>query len=319
MTEIGFGTWSWGNKLLWGYKSNRDDKLLKETFIKAIECGLILIDTADSYGIGKDTGRSEVLIGNFIQDIDYKKRKKIIIATKLAPYPWRLGRNGFKKAFFASKYRLKGNLNRIQLHWSTSNYAPWQEAGLIDGLGDLYEDGEISEIGISNTGPLRLKWMHKRLLERGIKIKSLQIQMSLLSPEPQKNNEIKNVCKELDIDLIAYSPLALGILAIPPEKEVSPETYLRKSIFKRILPSSKIIRKALKDIGKDHNASQSEVALNWCRAHGAIPIPGIRTPKQAAEASSALQWKLNNEEKKYLDNLSNNCQARMPRNPFTSK
>ena len=138
------------------------------------------------------------------------------MATKLAPYPWRLGRQGFKAAFNASKIRLQGKLDRVQLHWSTARYAPWQEVQLMDGIADLYESGFIPQIGISNMGPNRLRYFHNRLIMRGIPLKSLQIQFSLLSPEPKKFVHIKDVCKELDIELLAYSPLALGVLAIPP-------------------------------------------------------------------------------------------------------
>ena len=46
-------------------------------------------------------------------------------------------------------------------------------------------------------GPLRLKWVHKRLQERGIPLKSVQIQFSLLSPEPNKSTEIKMIINKL--------------------------------------------------------------------------------------------------------------------------
>ena len=49
---IGMGTWAWGNKLVWGYKPETDDILLKKTFFDAIDGGLDLVDTADSYGTG---------------------------------------------------------------------------------------------------------------------------------------------------------------------------------------------------------------------------------------------------------------------------
>ena len=136
MTSIGFGTWAWGNKLLWGYRLNQQDDVLQNTFNEAVNQGLKFIDTADSYGIGNLNGRSEELLGKFFKKLPPSKHKEFIVATKLAPYPWRLGRNGFKPAFKASKARLKGKLDRVQLHWSTSRYAAWQEVQLIDGLAD---------------------------------------------------------------------------------------------------------------------------------------------------------------------------------------
>ncbi len=318
MSEIGFGTWSWGNQLLWGYSPNDHDQFLKEAFNAAIESGLDFIDTADSYGTGNLNGRSETLLGKYIHALPKHKKRSITIATKLAPFPWRIGRKGFYKAFFASKERLQNKIDRVQLHWSTSRYAPWQEAQLIDGLCDLYEKGLFSEIGVSNMGPLRLKWVHKRLQERGIPLKSVQIQFSLLSPEPNKSTEIKNVCKELNIEFLAYSPLALGILAIPPTQEIKPKTLLRRSIFNLLIPSTKELREGLHNIARNNNASQVQVALNWCRSHGTKPIPGIRKASHAIDIGKAIKWKITNSEKSLLDELSRNSKVRMPNNPFQS-
>lgn len=319
MSSIGFGTWAWGNKLLWGYNPEKDDKILEETFNEAVNRGLKFIDTADSYGTGKFNGRSEILLGKFLKKLSSNQSKNLIIATKLAPYPWRIGRKGFFHAFQASKERLQNKLDRVQLHWSTFKYAPWQEVQLIDGLADLFESGLISEIGISNMGPNRLRWFHNRLNLRGIPLKSLQIQFSLLSPQPQKQLELKEVCKELNIDLLAYSPLALGILSIPPSQtNINSATFLRRSVFQRLLPASINLRKGLRNIANDRGVSQSQVALNWCRSHNVIPIPGIRNPKQAKDAAEACKWDLNKKEKQILDNLSKDCKARMPNNPFQS-
>ena len=77
MTAIGFGTWSWGNKFLWGYNPKEHDKKLEETFNTAIRNGLNLIDTADSYGIGNLNGQSEKLLGKYISQLTEYQSKKI--------------------------------------------------------------------------------------------------------------------------------------------------------------------------------------------------------------------------------------------------
>ena len=315
MGNIGFGTWSWGNRFLWGYNPIRDDSVLKDTFKTAISAGLNLVDTADSYGTGAFNGRSESLLGDFIQDLPNKDKKNLIVATKLAPFPWRLGRSGFEKAFSQSKKRLKGKLDRVQLHWSTSRYAPWQESQLIDGLADLVDKKLVSEIGLSNFGPNKIKLFHQKLSDRGIKLKSLQIQMSLLSPP---DNRIINICRELNIDLIAYSPLALGILCISPEGKIPKTTILRSRLFKELLPKSEDLRREIKYISVTNNSSPAQVAINWCKSLGAIPIPGIRSVEQAVDISKALSWDLTKKEMTKLNELSRNCKKRMPQNPFFS-
>ena len=315
---IGFGTWAWGNKLVWGYKPETDDILLKKTFFNAIDGGLDLIDTADSYGTGSLFGQSEKLIGNFLEELPKRKIKRITIATKLAPFPWRIGRNGLHKAFQESNQRLKGHMKRVQLHWSTYRYAPWQEEQLLNGLGDLYEKGLIQEIGLSNTGPKRLIFLYQQLKKRGIKIQSIQMQFSLLTKPSLEDEKVKNICKENNIEYLAYSPLALGLLAIQPDKFPKPSTFLRQKLFQRILPKTKELRELLNDIGKKYSASQAQVALNWVRSHEAKPIVGIRNPEQANDAISALTWSLKNSEKERLDSYRNECLINMPQNPFTS-
>jgi pyridoxine 4-dehydrogenase len=71
-------------------------------------------------------------------------------------------------------------------------------------------------------------------------------------------------------------------------------------------------------IAAPHGASLAEVALNWCRAHGAMPIPGLRTPQQVDGAAAALSWQLTPPERLELDRLAQAAARRMPANPFQS-
>ena len=153
---------------------------------------------------------------------------------------------------------------------------------------------------------------------RCIKIKSIQIQFSLLTKPSSEEERIKNICNEFNIEFLAYSPLALGILSVPPDKSPKPSTILRQNLFQRILPRTQELRKLLQSIGKKHSASQAQVALNWIRSHNAKPIVGIRNPFQAKDASAALNWSLTKDEKESLDFLRNNSDVYMPQNPFKS-
>jgi len=67
VSPMGFGTWAWGNQLLWGYQESMDDDL-QQVFNMAVENGVNLFDTADSYGTGRFNGQSEKLLGKFIRD-----------------------------------------------------------------------------------------------------------------------------------------------------------------------------------------------------------------------------------------------------------
>jgi len=317
---IGVGTWAWGNQFLWGYDPAQD-ATLAACFRRAVELGLTFFDTADSYGTGRLRGRSEQLLGEFAAGLDPEKRSQLTLATKLAPFPWRLGRSGYLRAFEASRRRLRGKLDLVQLHWSTSRYAPWQEGPLLDGLADLVQQGEVAALGVSNMGPQRLRQVHAHLAQRQMPLRSLQIQLSLLCPTAVASAGVGEVCRELGIELIAYSPLALGLLGRPPGPLPPLPAGPRGWLWRRLWPGLQPLLEAMARIGAEHAATGDAVALNWCRAHGAMPIVGLRTPAQAEKAASALAWSLSPEQRQELDQLAVAASAagtRMPANPFQS-
>ena len=320
LNGIGFGTWAWGNKAVWGYDAQRDDARLRATFRQALSSGINLIDTADSYGTGSLNGRSEELLGEFIAELPALRRSQLTVATKLAPFPWRWGRRGFDAAFEASRTRLKGQLRRVQLHWSTARYAPWQEAGLLDGLADLVLCGRVDELGLSNLGPQGLASIHGRLAKRGVLLRSVQVQCSLLAPADDQLIELIAVSRDLDVEVLAYSPLAFGVLGCAPgAEETLPATWLRRRLFRRLLPASLELRDEMQAIAIERGASMVQVALNWCRALGTTPIPGLRTPDQARDVAAALQWSMSMQERQRLDAARQSCSERMPANPFQSR
>ena len=319
LNGIGFGTWAWGNQLVWGYDPHRDDALLESTFRQAIASGLSLIDTADSYGTGRLNGCSERLLGRFTAALPALRRSELCIATKLAPFPWRLGRRGLDRALQASLERLQGQLKRVQLHWSTARYAPWQETALLDGLADRVLDGTVAELGVSNVGPQRLLWMHERLAQRSVRLSSVQVQFSLLAPGDEDSQALLKLCCEREIEVLAYSPLAFGVVSQPPGTGVIKGTALRRRIFQRLLPASEELRQELNAIAEQRSVSMVQVALNWCRAKGTTPIPGLRSPQQAQDVAAALVWALDSDEVERLDRQRSRCQERMPANPFQSR
>jgi pyridoxine 4-dehydrogenase len=314
---IGVGTWAWGNTFLWGYEPGQD-AALEQGFRRCVDLGLHLFDSADSYGTGRFNGRSETLLGRFVAALPPERRIALTVATKLAPFPWRLGRRGFDRALEASRQRLLGKLDRVQLHWSTARYAPWQEGPLLEGLADAVRAGRVPQLGVSNLGPRRLRQVQARLAERGVPLRNLQVQASLLAPEPFRPGGLAEVCSELGVELIAYSPLALGLLARPPGPLPPLPRGPRALLFRRLWPGLQPLLETLQAIAAERRASQVAVALNWCRAHGALPIPGIRSANQAEAAAEALDWTLSASERQALDALAMAGPARMPANPFSS-
>ncbi|KAL6132243.1 hypothetical protein ACLB2K_070614 [Fragaria x ananassa] len=317
VSPMGFGTWAWGNQLLWGYQESMDSEL-QQVFNLAVDNGINLFDTADSYGTGRLNGKSEKLLGKFIREFQGQRRKDIVIATKFAAYPWRLTPGQFVNACNASLDRMQIEQIGIgQLHWSTANYAPLQERALWDGLVAMYDKGLVQAVGVSNYGPKQLLKIYEYLKARGVPLCSAQVQFSLLSVG-EDQLEIKNICDSLGIRMIAYSPLGLGMLTgkySPSNLPSGPRGFL----FKQILPGLQPLLGSLKEIAQKRKKTVPQVAINWCISKGTIPIPGVKTVKQVEENLGALGWRLSSQELLQLENAARESPQKMIQNVFQTK
>ncbi|KAH0704484.1 hypothetical protein KY290_019833 [Solanum tuberosum] len=332
VSPMGFGTWAWGNQLLWGYQDSMDSEL-QQTFNLAVENGINLFDTADSYGTGKLNGQSEKLLGKFIRQFPGDKQVKndIVIATKFAAYPWRLTPGQFVNACKSSLDRMQIEQIGIgQLHWSTANYAPLQERALWNGLVAMYDKGLVRAVGVSNYGPKQLLKIHKYLDDRGVPLRSAQVQFSLLSMGSDQM-EIKNICDSLGIRVIAYSPLGLGMLTgkyTPSNLPPGP----RGLLFRQILPGLEPLLTSLREIAQRRRKTipqvrgiainikvAMQVAINWCICKGTIPIPGVKSVKQTEENLGALGWQLSSDELLQLEYAALDSPQKMIQNVFQTK
>lgn len=316
---MGFGTWAWGNQLLWGYQESMDAEL-QQVFDLAVDNGVNLFDTADSYGTGRLNGRSEKLLGKFIADYTGQKKVKddIVIATKFAAYPWRLTPGQFVNACKSSLERMQIEQIGIgQLHWSTANYAPLQERALWDGLVAIYDKGLVKAVGVSNYGPKQLEKIYNYLNDRGVPLCSAQVQFSLLSMGKDQT-EIKNLCDCLGIQLISYSPLGLGMLTGKYSPSRLP-TGPRGLLFRRILPGLEPLLISLREIADTRKKTMSQVAVNWCICKGTVPIPGVKSVKQAQENLGALGWRLSNDELIQLEEAAQCSPQAMIQNIFQTR
>jgi pyridoxine 4-dehydrogenase len=318
LPTMGCGTWAWGNRLLWGYDESMDDQL-QAVFNLCVSNGITLFDTGDSYGTGRLNGRSELLLGQFSREYVGSGKEDICIATKLAAYPWRWTRQSIVSACKSCAQRLGRNVDLVQMHWSTANYAPWQEGRLLDGLADLYEQGLVKGVGLSNYGPKRLQWVQQKFAERGVPIATLQVQYSLLSTYPVTELGIKEVCDDLGIKLIAYSPLGLGLLTGKYSEKGPFPKGIRGLLFRQLLPGIRPLLSCMREVAQSRNKTMSQVALNWCICKGTIPIPGAKTVEQAKDNIGALGWQLDSGEIAEMDQAAASLDKKMVQNIFQTK
>jgi aryl-alcohol dehydrogenase-like predicted oxidoreductase len=146
-SRIGLGTWAIGG-WMWG---GIDDKESIRTIHTALDQGVNLIDTAPIYGYG----RSEAIVGEAVRQ--HGRRESVIIATKVG-IDWtngRIERNSTRerilKEFEDSLRRLQTDyIDIYQVHWPDP-LVPVEATAAI--LGDLYKQGKIRAIGVSNHSP----------------------------------------------------------------------------------------------------------------------------------------------------------------------
>jgi len=300
LSPMGIGTWSWGNQFVWGYDESMDPEL-RSVFNAAVDAGVNLFDTADSYGTGNGLdGRSEVLIGTFLRTCPSKKVDGVNVATKFAAYPWRITRESVVRAARESCERLgKESVELGQLHWSTGNYQPLQERALWGGIADAYDLGLIKAVGLSNYGPKQLRKIHAYMSERGVPIATLQVQYHLLSRFPELNGT-RETCDELGIRTIAYSPLALGLLTGKYSTE-NPPPGLRGFAYKDVLPPLPGLLDCMRAIGRERGKTLPQIAINWCLCKDTTPIPGAKTMRHLEDNLGALGWRLSEGEVAELD------------------
>jgi aryl-alcohol dehydrogenase-like predicted oxidoreductase len=283
--ELGLGTWAWGDKRVWGYGKGYSDSDLAHAFGASISAGVSFLDTAEMYGFGL----SEELIGKFV----HEQRATVSIATKFMPVPWRLRKRDLVNALRRSISRLGVNSVLLyQIHWPlhVRSLNTW-----MDALADAVKAGLTETVGVSNYSADQMRRAHERLASHGIPLISNQVEYSLLHRSPETNG-LLNTCKELGVKLIAYSPLAMGVLTGKYSTN-HPLSGYRGIRFNRCLQKIQNLTGLLSEIGQSHGGkSPSQVALNWAICKGAFPIPGAKNANQAMQNAGAQGWGLPDDE-----------------------
>lgn len=299
---LGIGTWAWGDTLFWNYGKEYGAEQVREAFFAALDAGVNFFDTAEIYGFGE----SERLIGQFMKAAD----RPVQIATKYFPVPWRFNAQAVADTLTASLKRLQvEHVALYQVHWPF-DFLMGQQT-LMNALADEVEKGRIGAIGVSNYSAEKMRQAHKFLAERGIPLAVNQMNYSLLTRQIESNG-VLDAARELGVTVLAYSPLAQGLLT----GKYTPEKSLSLTGARRLDPrfSQKGLEKiapliqALQHIGDTHQRTPAQVALNWLIAQGnVIPIPGAKTAHQAQQNAGALGWSLSPDEVAQLDGISRTC------------
>ncbi|HLZ63177.1 MAG TPA: aldo/keto reductase [Ktedonosporobacter sp.] len=312
---LGIGIWSWGDKTIWGYGGSytRDD--ITQAYHSCLDAGLNFFDTAEMYG----SGESERLLGECRRE----DGRPIIVASKFAPPLSRFSRTrssarSLLKALDNSLARLGIEcIDLYQIHFPSPLL---KVDDLMDVLAEAVRAGKVRAVGVSNYSASMMRQAHSRLASHGIPLASNQVHYSLLHRYPETNGVLET-CRELDVALIAYSPLEQGTLTGKYRTRDASTPFSRRLIqsiggrldpfgdtrgsltmTQRLLSGSRTKQRekleplfvVLEEIARAHEKTIAQVALNWLitKDEHVIPIPGAKNARQARENAGALGWHL---------------------------
>jgi aryl-alcohol dehydrogenase-like predicted oxidoreductase len=254
----------------WGFRGRGPAQLLP-VFSAALDAGANLFDTAEVY-LG-----SEKVIGGCLRG----DPRPTLVVTKFAPYPTRLSARSFQKALDGSLSRL--GTDTVDLYLIHFPFFPLGIASLMDRLAEVARAGSVRAVGVSNFSARQMHVAAERLDRRGVLLAANEVQFSLFHRDPERNGVLE-ACRELDVALIAYRPLAGG----------------------RIRQDGSAVDRTLAGIARTRGKTVAQVALNWLlgRDERIIAIPGATTVEHVRENVGAVGWTLGDDELAALERSS---------------
>jgi aryl-alcohol dehydrogenase-like predicted oxidoreductase len=302
ITPIGLGVMQFsGNKGVFRFMfSEMEQHTMNQIIQAALTGGINWFDTAEMYGRGRsEQGLAQALLAADVPD------ENVLIATKWFPI-LRVAGNIAKTITDRQQFLAPYTIDLYQVHQPYSFSSPEAE---MDAMADLIENGLIRSIGVSNFSAARMGRAHAALAKRGYPLASNQVQYHLLDRSIEKNG-ILNTAKELGITIIAWSPIASGLLSgkYHDNPELLKHTPLaRRRMIKAKLEISRPLINAMREIGQDYGASIPQVALSWLvNFHGdsVVAIPGASKVEQAESNAGAMNITLSQDEMDKIDELS---------------
>jgi pyridoxine 4-dehydrogenase len=273
--RIGFGAMRITGEGIWGPPANKQEAIA--VLRRALELGINLIDTADSYG----PEVSESLIAEAL----YPYPAGLVIATKgglLRPGPGQWSPDGRPQHL---REALEGSLRRLRLdHIDVYQFhRPDPKVPFEDSVGEIANmraEGKIRHVGLSNVTVEELARAQKI-----VPIVTVQNHYNLAQRQSehmtvQQSEEMVDVCERQGIGFIPWNPLSTGELA----NQGGP----------------------LDQIARRHNAQPGQIALAWLlqRSSTLLPIPGTSSVKHLEENTMAATIKLTQEEFEAIDRSS---------------
>src|SRR6185436_19455093 len=258
--RMGLGAMIWGDakglarlhpaKTAYGGSHGIEEE--KRALEVSLEAGVNLFDTAAFYSLGAAESRLGELT----------RGQPVLIASKF-PVGFSFRTEDFPKELEASLARLQCNsIDLYQHHFPAKNVSIPK---LMDLMADAVEAGKVKAVGVSNYSAEQMREAHTALAKRGIPLASNQVEYSLLHRQPEVNG-VLDACRELGITLIAYTPLAGGILTGKYSAQNRAGGFFRRVLpqyNRQALEAAQPVIKLLQEIGGHYSKTPSQVAIRW--------------------------------------------------------
>jgi aryl-alcohol dehydrogenase-like predicted oxidoreductase len=247
----------------------------------ALDLGISLIDTAEIYG----DGLSEKIVGEVIKG----RRDEVVLVTKVSGDHLRY--NEVLRSAKRSLRRLDTDFIDLYLvHWPNRS-VPLRET--MRAMERLVTEGKVQYIGVSNFDVGQLKRANEELSR--CEVIANEVKFNLLEREAE--DEVLPFCQKEDVALLAYGPLARGLLTgrftdehrIPDDDWRRGDWFFEGESFKKGLDMVSVQM----EIGADYGKTAGQVAINWLLCKRMVfPIFGASNVEQVAENCGVTDWRL---------------------------
>jgi aryl-alcohol dehydrogenase-like predicted oxidoreductase len=271
----------------------------------ALEAGVTLIDTADTYGGG---GGSEELLGQVLEG----RRDQVVVATKFGGDMH--GANGEDHGARGSRRYIRraveGSLRRLRTDWIDlyqyhfpDGVTPVEET--LAALDELVQEGKVRYAGSSNMDGwevVEAEWTARR--DHLSRFVSAQNEWNLLERDVEA--ELVPACRRYGIGILPYFPLASGLLTGKYRRGERPPDGTRLASRPDRLSAQAFDRvEALEKFAADRGITLLEVAIGWLAAQPVVAsvIAGATRPEQVRANVDAAGWQPSDEDLRALDQI----------------
>jgi aryl-alcohol dehydrogenase-like predicted oxidoreductase len=310
ITPIGLGCWQLqqGKGMTGTMWSVLDQETMDAIVAAALQGGISWYDTAEAYG----RGASERALAAGLQGSGVEPGS-VVVATKWLPIlkpASDIRGNIDERIDCLAPYPV--DLFQVHIPWSRSSVAAQMRE-----MAALVRAGKVKAVGVSNFSAGKMAQAGAALQAEGLPLASNQVRINLLERGIETNG-VLDLAREHRVTLIAYSPLAQGILTGRFHEDPSRVEALSWGRRSFLSPSAKFLTEEglkrsaplideLRAVGQAHGATPAQVALAWLVTYygeAVVAIPGASRPEHAAEAAAAMDVHLSAAEVDRIDQLS---------------